>query len=186
MPISFSATGYAGKLIQAYRILGGVPEQTMLLRTRDKPVYKKRGTELVVDQNATTDGGYSDVYSNGRRERGGQRFDRDLGIQVEKIKSWQLESIKFKRERLEYKIKRALDYSDQVQQEIASIDKLLGTGFGSFLDQITSVEVLMVRPESANVVSNLNDQFGLNIGKPNDPTFTDAEQQKAEKAERGT
>ena len=185
-PVSFSATGYAGKLLQAYRILGGVPEQTMLLRTRDKPVFKTRGTELTVDQNSTTGGGYSDVYSNGRRERGVQRFDRDLGIKVEKIKAWQLESIKFKRERLEYKIKRALDYSDQLQQETAAIDKLLGTGLGSFLDQTTSVEVLIVRPESANVVSDLDDLHGLNIGKPNDITFADAEEQKRANAERGT
>lgn len=185
-PVSYTATGYAGKLLQAYRILGGVPEQTLLLRTRDKPVFKRRGTELTVEQDSTTSGGFSDVYSNGRRERGGQRYDRDLGIQVEKLKSWQLDSVKFKRERLEYKIKRALDHSDQIQQEIAAIDRLLGVGFGSFQDQITSVETVMVRPGSANIVSDLDDQFGLNIGRPNDLSFADANEEQEADAERGT
>lgn len=185
VPVSFTATGYGGKLLQAYRILGGVPEQTMLLRTRDKPVFKERATELTVDEDATVSGGFSDVYSNGRRERGGQRYDSDLGIQVEKLKAWQLDSIKFKRERLEYKIKRALDYSDQIQQEIALVTQLLGTGRGSFQDQVTSVEVVMVRPGSANIVSDLSDLHGLNIGRPNDITFSDANLEKDTDAERG-
>lgn len=185
-PVSYSATGYAGKLLQAYRILGGVPEQTMLLRTRDKPVYKKRAQGLTVENDSTTSGGFSDVYSNGRRERGNQRFDRDLGIQVEKLKTWQLDAIKFKRERIEYKIKRTLDYSDQLQQEISLIDKLLGVGSGSFQDQVTSVEVIMVQPGYANVVSDLEDQHGLNIGRPNDLSFADAEEREKTKAERGT
>lgn len=184
-PVSFTATGYAGKLLQAYRILGGVPEQTMLLRTRDKPVYKTKGHELTVDPGATTSGGYSDVYSNGRRERGGQRYDRDIGLRVESLKAWQLESVKFKRERLEYKIKRAMDYSDQVQQEISLIDKLLDIGLGSFDDQLTQVEILISRPESANVVQNLNDRFGLDIGRPADFTFDDALQRQDTEKERG-
>jgi len=185
-PVRFSATGYAGKLLQAYRILGGVPEHTMLLRTRDKPVFKTQAQGVTVQKDATTSGGFSDVYSNGRRERGTQRFDRDIGIQIENLKRWQLESVKFKRERLEYKIKRALDYSDQIQQEIALIDKLLGISLGSFDDQLTSVEILISRPESANVVQNLDDRFGLDIGKPTDFTFDDAEERKSTYKERGT
>lgn len=185
-PISYVATGYAGKLLTAYKILGGVPEQSMLLRTRDKPVFKTKSAGLNVQVDGTTDGGFSDVYSNGRRERGGQRFDRDLCIRVEKLKKWQLEAIKFKREKIEYKIKKALDYSDQIQQEIVMIDKLLSVGLGSFEDQLVSIEVIMTRPGSANIVSNLDDQFGLNIGRPNDKTFADANVRKESLAERGT
>lgn len=158
----------------------------MLLRTRDKPVFKTKSTNLTVQDNGTTEGGFSDIYSNGRRERGGQRFDRDLCIKVEKLKKWQLEAIKFKREKIEYKIKKALDYSDQIQQEISLIDKLLAVGLGSFEDQVTSIEVIMTRPGSANVVSNLDDQFGLDIGRPNDITFADADLRKETYAERGT
>lgn len=185
-PVKFTASGYAGKLLQAYRILGGVPEHTMLLRTRDKPVFKTKVGELTIDKNAMVSGGYSDVYSNGRRERGGQRYDRDIGLKIEALKSWQLEAIKFKRERLEYKIKRAMDYSDQIQQEISEIDKLLTVLIGSFEDQLISVEVLISRPESANVVPNLNDRFGLDIGRPSDFTFSDAIVRQESKKERGT
>lgn len=187
-PVSFSASegSYAAKLLAAYRVLGGVPEREMLLRTRDKPVFKTKAQPISDGSGGTVEGGFSDVYSNGRRDRGTQRFDRDLGIRVERLKSWQLEAIKMKRERLEYKIKRALDYSDQLQQEIAEIDSLLGdeTVQGSAENQIVSVETQMATPGAMNVVQDLDDVFGLRIGKPGDLSFGDALTEAEENDER--
>lgn len=176
-PVAFSASpgSYAAKLLQAYRILGGVPERDMLLRTRDQPVFKLKGAPLTQTQDGSS-GGFSDVYSSGRRERGGQRFDRDVGLRVERLKAWQLEAIRAKRERLEYKIRRALDYSDQLQQEIDLIDGLLGdeTERGSVENQILEVEIQMSVPGTMNVVDDLDDVFGLGIGRPADMAFSDA------------
>jgi hypothetical protein len=175
-PVSFvvSAKSYAAKLLEAYRILGGFPEKDMLLRTRDQPVYKSSGPAISISNDGTVVGGFSDVYTDGRRERGNQRYDRDLGLKVEKFKQWQLESIKFKRERIEFKIKRALDYSDELQKEIDFIDKLLGEGRGSFDERATSIESRMIAPGTANVIQNLDDLFGLNIGRPGDITLDNA------------
>lgn len=187
-PVSFTASegSFAAKLLAAYRVLGGVPEQDMLLRTRDKPVFKTKAQNITDGPNATVTGGFSDVYSNGRRDRGTQRFDRDLGIRVERLKDWQLEAIKAKRERLEFKIKRALDYSDQLQQEIDLITSLLGdeTAVGSVDYQLVSVESQMATPGAMNVVQDLEDVHGLRIGKPGDLTFENSLEEAEQQDER--
>lgn len=186
-PIAFSASpgSYAAKLLEAYRILGGFPERDMLLRTIDKPVFLTRGTNFAIDKNATLTGGFSDTYSNGRRYRGDQRFDRDLGLKVDKMKRWQLDSIKSKRERLEYKIKRALDYSDQLQNEINIIDKTLSAGLGGFQDQIVSIELESTKPGTATITQDLDDIFGLFIGRPVDYAFDNAISQANQENQRG-
>ncbi len=186
-PVSYSASAgsYAWKLLAAYRVLGGVPERDMLLRTSDKPVFKTKGTNIRQPDAGVTTGGFSDMYSNGRRDRGTQRFDRDLGLTVEKLKNWQLEAIKAKRERLEFKIKRALDYSDQLQNEIVVLMSVLDeTSPSSFDSQVVGVETQMQTPLSTNVVDNLEDVFGLAIGKPGDLSYGDAIQQGEQNDQR--
>ena len=184
IPVSFSASGYAGKLLQAYRVLGGCPEECMLLRTRDQCVFKTKNYNMNVAREGGVSGGFSDLYTSGRRERGGQRYDRDLGIKVDNIKKWEREAIKKKREQLEMKIRRALDYSDQLQEEIKLIAKLLGDGKGSVDDQILQVDIQAATPGSMNVVRDLNDMFGLFIGRVGDITQKDALDQEQEQAQR--
>lgn len=174
LPKSFTASSgsYAAKLLQAYRILGGTPEKDFMLRTRSQPVFLTRGKNI----DAATTGvdpqaGYSDTLSNGRRIRGSQRFDRDVGVLVDKLKSWQLEPIKRKREHLEFKIKRALDYSDQLQQEIAVLDVLLDDTLGRQVrDVIRNIQTTSIRTGAQNTVEDLLDIFGLNIGRIMDVT----------------
>lgn len=149
---------YGAKLLRAYKILGGVPERDMLLRTSDKPVYLKRGVNA---SPTDPDSGYSREFSNGRIYRGNQRFDRSIGIRVEALKRWQLEAIKRKREHLELKIKRALDYSDQLQRERDLLRGLVGGGVS---DLVTEVYKLMFAPGAMNVVDDPDDGFGLGIG----------------------
>jgi hypothetical protein len=184
MPKSFSATSgsYAAKLLQAYRILGGTPEQDFMLRTTDKPVFLTRGVNIDTT-NSVNDGtsGFSDMLSNGRRIRGSQRFDRDVGVQVDKLKSWQLEPIKRKREHLEFKIKRALDYSDQLQREIQVLTVLLDESQGRQVsDIIRKIEMNALRTGAHNVIEDLVDIFGLNIGRIQD--FTNVEEYDIEKS----
>jgi hypothetical protein len=177
IPISFTVTphnSYAAKLMEAYKILGGVPERDMLLRTLDKPVFLTSGPGISKSNGSVT-GGYSDTFSNGRRFRGGQRFDRDLGLTIDKLKRWQLEAVKHKREHLEYKIKRALDYSDQLQIELNLIETLLGDGVGSVDDQIQQIEIAINTPGTMNTTDNPDDIFGLSVGRVGDRAFNDAD-----------
>lgn len=156
----------------------------MLLRTRDIPVYLTRGEPITVREDGLVSGGYSDKYTNNRRWRGGQRYDRDLGLRIERLKAWQLEIIKSKREKLEFKIKRALDYSDQLQQEVVLIDKLLSETT-SVDTLINKVEIQMATPYTANVVQNNQDLFGLDIGNVSDRTLEAANELAAAEAQRG-
>src|SRR5271157_5830105 len=129
LPISFSVvpnTSHGAKLLQAYRALGGSPEQDFMIRTSDQPVYLTAGPPVDMnDASGLAQGGTSEVFSNGRRFRGTVKFDRDLGLPMDKFKRWQLESIKHKREHLEFKIKRALDYSDQLQIENTFLNTMI-------------------------------------------------------------
>ena len=149
-PVSFTCMpvySYGAKLLSAYRVLGGEPERDFLLRTRNMPVYLKRSVN-----------GYSDEYTNGRVHRGEMRNDRDIGLVVEKLKWWQLEAIKMKREHLEFKIKRTLDYSDQLDQELQLLKRYLADE--TIFDFISSIQIKMV--DNVNVV-NKDDRFGLDI-----------------------
>jgi len=170
IPVSFSCGppySYGAKLLQAYKILGGRPESDMLLRTSDKPVYLTRGVNIS-DDNPTS--GYSDMFSNGRRFRGNQRFDRDIGLKVQRLKTWQLEIVKRKREHLEFKIKRCLDYSDQLEIEIKNLEKMIDDSTERSVDmQVASIQGDMFTPGSMNVIES-DDCFGLNIGKVGDKT----------------
>lgn len=165
---------YGAKLLTAYRMLGGTPELDMLLRTTDKPVFLTRGVNTATGDGAQRTG-YSDVYSNGRRDRGGMRFDRDLGLLVNAVKSPIVEAIKLKRERLEFKLKRALDYSDQLQREYNMIATLIGDGqgsAGSFDDLISKANLSINTPGSFGVIDS-DDRFGKNIGRMGDFAFDD-------------
>lgn len=167
-PIRYSVTpfSYASKLFQAYRALGGHPEKEFLLRTRDQPVFLTRGNSINTEDPTDTTSGYSDMYSNGRRYRGSQRFDRDVAVSVERFKGWQLEAIKRKREHLEYKIKRAIDYSDQLAIEAEMIDAMLQDGSESSIDaQVTKINLISTRTGAANVIQDLFDLFGFGIGQ---------------------
>ena len=171
-PSSFSVApdnSYAAKLMLAYKILGGFPEKEMLLKTRNIPVFKLTGTPLT-NSGDNPDAGTSTIFSNGRRERSGQRFDRDTGVQVSKLKAWQLEVIKRKRESLEFKIKKALDYSDQIQEEILQLVTMATNDERSLSSLFVNVRVLMFAPGRQTVLDDSEDLFGMNIGQKVDPT----------------
>ena len=88
---------------------------------------------------------------------------------MEQFKKWQLEAIKQKREHLEFKIKRALDYSDQLQIEPTFLQAMIATTTTTdVLGQIANLVSLFHRPGAMNVIDNLNDLFGFGIGRPGD------------------
>jgi len=173
LPTSFTCLvpSYGSKLLSAYRALGGNPERDFMLRTRNKPVFLERGKNISSDIE-DSNSGYSETFTNGRRIRGDQRFDRDVGIVVNKLKSFQYEAIKRKREHLEYKIKRCMDYSDQLQSEKDALELMLSEDAFASVDDLTAeVFLKSSRTGAQNVVDDSEDIFGLNIGKPKDPTF---------------
>lgn len=185
-PVSFTVNpfnSYGAKLLLAYKILGGVPEEEMLLRTRDQAVFLTQGTDINTDPEDLDSGG-STEYTNGRLFRGTIRFDRDLGIQVAKTRKWQLEAIKRKRESLEFKIKKALDLSDQLQQEIDMLTGMIEEPSKSLDFMNATVAGFMFRDGAMNVVQNMLDIWGLKIGNQADVTLREDFESSEAKGER--
>jgi len=157
---------YLYKLFVAYKALGGNPEEDFLIRKRDLPVFLKPGEDLTNDIYDLT-GGDSKEFSNGRFNRMGNiRADRPMGIQTERMKHWQLEVIKYKREYLEYKIKRALDLSDEISEELKLLKLMVDENEPSrSLDGIVSeVSNLAFSRGAMFVIQDMNDIWGLKIG----------------------
>ena len=164
IPVSFTVspiTSYGAKLLQAYKILGGVPERDMLLRTSDDPVFLTEGVGInQQNSESMSSGGYSTEYSNSRQARTNQSPDRTLGLKIEKFKKWQLDAIKHKREHLEFKIKRALDYYDQLNNEMKLLTDMNGANFRApVIFQINEIIGMFSDPESN--VSIDGDIYGL-------------------------
>ncbi len=149
---------YGAKLLSAYKALGGNPEKDFIIRTMDKPVFLTR--------DPGDDGGgkgYSTVYSNGRVDRGKNSFDKPIGTLVNNFKSWQLESIKYKRERLEYKIKRCMDMSDQIESEIKILTLMLSEE-NNVMSQVMDI-INSTDQYGSGIIHNLDDLFGYEIGR---------------------
>lgn len=183
-PIKFMATpnSYAEKLLEAYKILGGLPEEDFLLRASTDPVFLTKGPPI--DDSTTVTGGTSDMFSNKRRNRGGMRFDSNIGNLVMKMKNWQLEIIKRKREHLEYKIKRTLDASDQMIKEIVQIDIILGNGRSSLDSLVSRIRAAMNDPANINTLKT-GDRFNLSTGGVADLMFPDEILEQSQKHQRG-
>jgi hypothetical protein len=173
----FSQPGYAAtpgsycaKLLKAFRILGGVPESIFLMRGSDTPVYLEEGTPLT---NAVDDdkSGLATTFSNGRQMRQEIRYDVDKGVKIEKLKSWQRQIIKQRLEHLEFKIKRALDYYDSLENEKNLLTKMISDknpeSSVGYLVNITSVEQSGAGP----VAPSSTDKHGLLIGNVMDVTI---------------
>jgi len=108
------ADSYLGKLLAAYEVLGGNPFFELRTRSRSQAVFVVRGTEANPEQ----------TMSNGEPlpARGLQdAFSAEL---VRKLRAPVQETIDYRTTLLERKIRRALDYGDQLELEIADLRTL--------------------------------------------------------------
>ncbi len=163
-------TSYCARLVNAYKLMGGIPEQEFLIRTMDQPVYLQEGAPINDDSDGLTDG-HGHIHSNQRRVRENQLFDQIVGVQVERLKAWQLQVIKGKREALEYKIYRCLDNADQIREEIALLTSIINTEdpTNHIETILTDIQTAETTPGVATTVDDPSDFFGLNVGKTIDP-----------------
>ncbi len=115
---------YAAKLMKAYCSLGGSPTKDFIIRDSSLVTFKIKGAPLDTQDKDNPTAGYSNSYSDGTYDRG-PLYDRDVGYLVERSKGWQLEAIKRKREQLEFKIKRCLDYVDSLIAEKDMLQKMI-------------------------------------------------------------
>jgi hypothetical protein len=129
------SNSYLAKLLAAYEVLGGNPFIDLRVRLKTDPVYVVSGDE-------STSPSY---LSNG--EVMGTKGLAD-GVSAELMRSartWVDDTIQARFERLERKIRRAVDYSDQLKDEITQLQTLqkAATVTGSLEDIANQIHQLL-------------------------------------------
>lgn len=156
-PTSYSTgspgfTTYIGKLMAAYEVLGGDPFYDLQVRGMNDPVYHLKGTETATAK----------MMSNGEPVPLPGLSDGDSGNAVRSMKSWTRGSLD-RLERIERKVRRAIDYADQIQTEIneLSLIKKSIEVDGSLENLIALVGQLLIDPSYRAIADDKGkDPFG--------------------------
>lgn len=104
-------TSLLGKLLAAYEVLGGNPFLDLRTRGKEQAVFVRRGSEALP---ASTMSSGEVLPSKGLRDAYSAELMRSLRTPVQDTLRWRFEN-------LERRIRRALDYSDQLASENASL-----------------------------------------------------------------
>lgn len=108
------STSYLAKLLAAYEVLGGNPLIDLRLRLSANPVYFVQGDESTGAQ-----------YTSGGEPIGGKGLiDGPTAVLMDSARSWLDDTLQDRFLRLERKIRRALDYADQLRVEKQNLDVL--------------------------------------------------------------
>jgi len=163
-PVSYTtgsggaATTYIGQLIAAYEVLGGDPFYDLQMRTMGQAITRPKGNELA----------NSKILSNGEPIPAAGLSDGPSGNAVRTIKAWIADDLE-RLERLERKIRRTVDYSDQLQDEISKLTSIRGTAEadGSLENLVAFVKQLFTDPTYRAIADDAGrDEFGKFIYAP--------------------
>jgi hypothetical protein len=147
-----------GKLMSTYEVLGGDPFYNLQMRTVSQPVTYLKGSETSTAK----------ILSNGEPVPQLGLSDGPSGNAVRQIRSWSAGNLD-RLERLERKIRRMVDYSDQLGTEIAALKKSRQTvdTDGSLENLISFVTQLFSDPTYRAIADdNGADPFGKLIYAP--------------------
>jgi hypothetical protein len=159
-PTNYSTGGsgasptYIGKLMAAYEALGGDPFYDLQTRaSSDQPIFFQKGDEAVSAK----------IMSNGEPIPQLGLADAPSGNLVRQIKSWINPSLD-RRAAIERKVRRMIDYRDQLQTEIDELKviKAAAETEGSLENLISEVNLLLADPSYR---ATGNDKGGDPFGK---------------------
>lgn len=102
-------TSYIAKLVAAYEVLGGDVLFDLNIRSQSQAVHFIRADESVPAQR----------LSSGEVIGQPGLMDADSAERMREARTWLNDVARYKRENLERKIRRALDYVDQLEAEVA-------------------------------------------------------------------
>jgi len=151
-------TTYIGNLMAAYEVLGGDPFYDLQARTSSQPIFRPKGNELATTQ----------VLSHGEPLPSAGLSDGPSGNAVRTIRSWIHEDLD-RLERLERKIRRMVDYSDQLQEEMDSLGVMRASleVDGSLENLVSLVQQLLTDPTYRAIADDQGkDEFGKFIYAP--------------------
>jgi hypothetical protein len=101
-------TSYMGKLLAAYEVLGGNPFYDLRTRSMSDPIFVIKGTEMSPVQ----------YISNGEVLGSKGLADGVTAELIHDARGWLEDTLTGRFGSLERKIRRAMDYADQLQEEI--------------------------------------------------------------------
>lgn len=153
------AQTYIGKLVAAYEVLGGNPFHDLRVRHQSQPVYVVRGTEQDPAQ----------YMSNGEVIGARGLADGPSALLMQQARGWMDDTLQARFDRLERKIRRAIDYVDQLQAEKAHLQVIqsAATTIGS-LEQIESAILDLIADTNYRAIydDGGNDPFGFTAYAP--------------------
>jgi len=150
---------YLGKLLSAYEVLGGNPFIDLRVRLRTDPVFLVRGTE--------TDG--PQYMSNGEVIGAKGLSDSPTAELMRSAQIWIDDVMQARFASLERKIRRAVDYSDQLQLEIANLKTIqLAAASAGSLEYIAAQINQFLTDQNYRAVfdDGGGDKFGFNVYAP--------------------
>lgn len=106
---------YIGKLFQAYEALGGDAFYDLQTRAMTQAVYRLTGSEGA---------GESQMMSNGEVVGTPGLSDAETAELMRQARDWTYDAQFYRRDLLERKIRRMLDYADQLQAEVNLLQQL--------------------------------------------------------------
>lgn len=162
IPQGYSADppeSYLGKLLAAYEVLGGNPFIDLRIRLRNDPVFLLRGTETRSPQ----------TLSNGEIMGAKGLSDAPTSELMHEAKFWIDSTMQYRFDGLERKIRRMVDYADELRTEAAQlgiISKAASTP-GS-LEYIAAQVAQYLSDQNYRAIydDGGGDKFGLNVYAP--------------------
>jgi hypothetical protein len=126
---------YVGKLVAAYEILGGDVAYDLMVRSRAQALFLIAGSEASSPQ----------MMSNGEIVGARGLADAETAVLTQQMKAWMEPVLDYRREYLERKIMRMLDYVDQLTQEVSLLAVLQGdtTVTGSLAQLLASAQAFI-------------------------------------------
>lgn len=131
-------TSYIGKLVAAYEVLGGDPFFDLNIRSKAQAVYLLAGDE----------GTPAQLLSNGEVLPKPGLADAKSAELMENARAWLDDTTDFRRDYLEHKIRKAVDYAEQLEDEINYLTLVASAGDveGSFENVFTLITDLINDP----------------------------------------
>ena len=155
-PIAYNAggtppTSYIGKLVAAYEILGGDPLFDLQIRQMSQPVFMLPGTSTTPPQQLSS----GDIVGQPGL------LDGQSAVVIQQSKAWVPDVVQYKRENIERKVRRAMDYVDSLTAEINSLTYILSdaTNPNSLQSLIADIQTLLNDPNYRRAYNDVNQDF---------------------------
>lgn len=162
VPQGYSADppeSYLGKLLGAYEVLGGNPFIDLRTRLRNDPVFLLRGTEAQSAQ----------AFSNGETLGGKGLSDAPTAELMHDAKGWLDTTLKYRFDGLERKIRKAIDYADELRTESAQLGIITKTASVTGSLEYVALQITQYLSDHnyrAVYDDAGSDKFGLNVYAP--------------------